>query len=60
MTINQLLQEMDGFKTDEDIIIIERPSQVCAWSGPDGDPVVDITIDVPMPDKDGRQDILAH
>lgn len=61
MTINQLLQEMDGFKTDENVIVIGATNLKSVL-----DPALmrpgrfDITIDVPMPDKDGRQDILEH
>ena len=61
MTINQLLQEMDGFKSDENVIVIGATNLKSVL-----DPALlrpgrfDLTIDVPMPDKEGRKDILEH
>jgi len=61
MTINQLLQEMDGFKSDENVIVIGATNLKSVL-----DPALlrpgrfDLTIDVPMPDMEGRKDILEH
>jgi ATP-dependent metalloprotease len=61
MTINQLLQEMDGFKAHNDIIVIGATNLKGVL-----DPAVlrpgrfDLVIDVPQPNKKGRKDILQH
>jgi len=61
MTINQLLQEMDGFKTNDDIIVIGATNLKAVL-----DPALlrpgrfDLVIDVPTPNKKGRKEILQH
>ena len=61
MTINQLLQEMDGIKENENLIIIgatnfkEYLDSAVLRPGR-----FDLVIDVPTPDKQGREEILEH
>merc|ERR1712131_519838 len=61
MTINQLLQEMDGFKSQSDVFVIGATNLKDSL-----DPALlrpgrfDLTIDVPMPNKKGRKEILTH
>merc|ERR1719197_265934 len=61
MTINQLLQEMDGLKENENIIVLGATNLKNVI-----DPALlrpgrfDLIIDVPTPDKKGREEILEH
>jgi len=61
MTINQLLQEMDGFRSNDDVIVIGATNLKDVL-----DPALlrpgrfDLTIDVPHPNKKGRKEILQH
>lgn len=61
MTINQLLQEMDGFKSNDDVIVIGATNLKAVL-----DPALlrpgrfDLVIDVPNPNKKGRKEILKH
>jgi ATP-dependent metalloprotease len=61
MTINQLLQEMDGLKENENIIVLAATNLKGVI-----DPALlrpgrfDLIIDVPTPDKKGREEILEH
>lgn len=61
MTINQLLQEMDGFKSNDDVIVIGATNLKGVL-----DPALlrpgrfDLVIDVPHPNKKGRKEILKH
>lgn len=61
MTINQLLQEMDGFRSNDDVIVIGATNLKSVL-----DPALlrpgrfDLIIEVPLPNKQGRKEILNH
>jgi cell division protease FtsH len=60
-TINQLLTELDGFTTDDSVMVIAATNNAESL-----DPAVkrsgrfDRIIHVPLPDKDGRKKLLRH
>lgn len=61
MTINQLLQEMDGFKGNDGVLVVAATNLKDVL-----DPALlrpgrfDLCVDVPNPNKKGRKEILEH
>ncbi|CBY10282.1 unnamed protein product [Oikopleura dioica] len=61
MTINQLLQEMDGFKGNDGVLVVAATNLKDVL-----DPALlrpgrfDLSVDVPTPNKKGRKEILEH
>ena len=74
MTINQLLQEMDGFKGNDGVLVVAATNLKGKCSGKGSsqifsdvlDPALlrpgrfDLSVDVPTPNKKGRKEILEH